>query len=662
MRRGLLFGAVAAGLLGGAAGQAASGTCSSFTSSFGDFSEVVGRWCFGGPAVSPVSGLSPEACEDFCADQATAGAGCCGYVQPTETCNFFPSGGVIVNAVLSANCDSGECESMAPESVCSDSGDPFAITPDLETTGLNREQCYDEFCNDAAATATVPGCCQFLISATRFGGVATFCSYTSNQQVAEAAILAVACDAPPTPTTTRSPTVSPTARPTRTPTVSTAAPTESPTFAPTEKPTTSPTGVPTTAPTSRPSDAPTEKPTTSPTDAPTEKPTTSPTATPTDAPTEKPTTSPTSVPTVEPTERPSTAPTASPTAQPTVAPNVAPSTASPTVQPSAAPSGSPTDEPTASPSRVPSRVPSTSPTAEPTAVPTVDPLVDDQNEDRTTATPGITTPTASPTESPTATCSYFTQTFTVLEPPVCTPPPQDEATTTAATTTGRRSKGTSGCGGGYKGSSRRGVTGFEEAFTALWGGQDAFIDQANYGLELSDFMADDVTVMTDWHEELQLWEHTVVVEYKPQLPISRTVLVQSGWNLEAESPHFVSVCGCGVNLTVSDTASAYMSGQDAGRKGSRCKGAFTRKSRKSKTQKKGGKSSPLSFSSTSIRVATSGLFAVIMVAIATTLEVNHVRRRSEYTKLDFDEDELLDENTPLLKNTLARVTEPTMLQ
>lgn len=129
-------------------------------------------------------------------------------------------------------------------------------------------------------------------------------------------------------------------------------------------------------------------------------------------------------------------------------------------------------------------------------MPTVDPLVEDQNEDRTTATPGVTTPTASPTESPTATCSYFTQTFTVLEPPVCTPPPQDEATTTAATTTGRRSKGTSGCGGGYKGSSRRGVTGFEEAFTALWGGQDAFIDQANYGLELSDFMADDVTVMT----------------------------------------------------------------------------------------------------------------------------------------------------------------------
>lgn len=58
----------------------------------------------------------------------------------------------------------------------------------------------------------------------------------------------------------------------------------------------------------------------------------------------------------------------------------------------------------------------------------------------------------------------------------------------------------------------------------------------------------------------------------------------------------------------------------------------------------------------------AGLFAVIMVAIATTLVVNHVRRRSEYTKLDFDEDELLDENTPLLKNTLARVTEPTMLQ
>lgn len=308
----------------------------------------------------------------------------------------------------------------------------------------------------------------------------------------------------------------------------------------------------------------------------------------------------------------------SPTLAPTQAPTTSPTTSSPTALPTDSPTtSSPTQEPTTS-----------SPTDAPTLSPTMSPTF---------------SPTVSPSASPTTPCSTLVQRLTITEKDHICPPPV---------------KGTSPhtCDRGDK-STDKANHHYNRHF------EDVVVDalQVPFG-EVPFTIADLIlSFETDgaWASaDATTRVHHIVLEYRPNSPVSHIDVGAAGASLEA-NPFGVAYCGCQSTLHVTASSYEYRMAEERGTSavatpGGKCRGEYKAKQGKGTKKNKKAKASSASalgaggaLEQVSAGVVTCGLVVVVAILVA-TVAVRRARRLQTYTVLDKDTPVVVMETSKLL--------------
>eukprot|EP00035_Acanthoeca_spectabilis_P004370 m.102643 g.102643 ORF g.102643 m.102643 type:complete len:421 (+) comp12547_c0_seq2:195-1457(+) len=252
-----------------------------------------------------------------------------------------------------------------------------------------------------------------------------------------------------------------------------------------------------------------------------------------------------------------------------------------------------------------------SPTMSPTASPTVSPTA---------------SPTVSPTASPTTPCSYFTQTFTITDQTTCTAPPLEATSAKSSSKKGTSSPKGKSC--------RDRHANIGEAFLSLWESQAVFTTAEQNGEFTADGVINgDPEVTSVWDNVNNQWVHTVVVEYRPESPISHLDLVAAARNMA--SSFSVTLCDCSVVVDVDFSTSGYIMATDDSftPKGGKCKGRYTpKKSPKSKKSPKFG--ALVAVSTTTAATGVVGVGMVAVMALGVVVKVAIRRHRSNPHDVD----------------------------